>query len=74
MTSMNEFTVTEIGEVIESTDNYVQLLTMIYNELVVTNDNMDMLILTLMFTSGILAAVGVGICITFFIGQILKTR
>lgn len=69
---MNE--VYEIGETVATTSEYTEILTLIYNQLVDMTTQVDALLLCMMFASGVLAAVGVGICITFFIGQILKTR
>lgn len=71
---MSEDLITQVGEAVPTTSEYTEILTLIYNQLTDMSTQLDVILLCMMFASGILAAVGVGICITFFIGQILKTR
>lgn len=64
----------EIGEAVATTSEYTEILTLIHNVLVEVNQNVDILLNTIMFTGGILSGVIVGAACSFFIGQILKTR
>lgn len=64
----------EIGETIATTSEYTEILTLIHNVLVEVNQDIDVLLNTIMFTGGIISGVIVGAACSFFIGQLLKTR
>ena len=64
----------EVTETVPVTSEYTEILTLIHNQLVDVSSQIDVILLCMMFLSGILAAVGCGLAVSLFIGQILKTR
>lgn len=66
----------EQSEIFESvaTIDYTEILTMIYDILVVMNDKMDLLTIGLFFIAGILAGAIVAAASVYFVGQMMRGK
>lgn len=56
------------------TYDYTELLTMTYNELVNLNGNIEAIEYICTFGMAIISGSIVGVCISYFIGKLLRTR
>lgn len=63
----------EIFESVVAID-YTEILTMIYDILVVMNDKMDLLTIGLFFITGILAGAIVAAASVYFVGQMMRGK
>lgn len=64
----------EIGEVLATTSEYTEILTMIYNTLILVDEKLLWIISSLFVLFGILSGVVVGSIAVYFIGTMLKGK
>lgn len=64
----------EIGEVLATTSEYTEILTMIYNALILIDEKLLWLMSSLFILLGILSGVVVGSVAVYFIGTMLKGK
>lgn len=64
----------EIGEVVATTSEYTEILTMIYNTLILVDEKLLWITSSLFVLLGILSGVVAGSIVVYFIGTMLKGK
>ena len=64
----------EITGTVPTTSEYTEILTLINNEVVELSDIVTQLLTVSTFLNGIVCGIAVGVIVSYFIGQLLKTR